>query len=619
MRIDIISASFPIYNYNNMNLFKKITTYAISTVTTFSLGMLSLVGMMLIWPSIPFAIVSFFLAVAIEGTVFHQNIFEAMQRFGNQKYYLRLAIAKRELNKLKDLNKYQNNLFLADYFNQKKYLHELEENEDHYDSEFAEMEIERVKTRLEMMENLFIKCISNTHNKKNAVAQDIVSEINLMLNDCIDQTSLAEEVKNKNRYMNLGIGIAIGAGICSGLVALANMQSGFLVLGISIGLSSLAPIVGIAAVGYALLMYCTITDMIQNETLKKWASEFKQFWNKNNKNYTDYLKILGVVIVVSIALIATIATAGTWWYFAKAGASLINGMPKIAAAIISTLTWACMIVPTLLFNVVNAFKSIAKLPSIINDFCHGIYHDLASTFKSENILQFINPPRILLKIFKAAIFIGHLVSSAVASDRCPWFSPAVSTSFTSATEALVDLDYIAKDHPEKQANDDEDEDHHHGAFLLDKIEMMLNYLSILWDWGTSANSWKTAKNKFIEKRELPPAPPLSPQWSRYETDILLKRQVKSYTHKGVTNKAKAFSDLRQSLKTPAATKLPFANLLSQQINNAIPPKETPGKPLTVHRNRFRLFSKTPPKSVQILKSILSDHSLIPSPVITNAN
>src|SRR6185295_11343405 len=153
-----------------MSKIKKIVSSSLALITTCSLGMLSLGTMFFISASLPFSIVAFFLAVAIEGAVYNDNIHWGIKRFGNQKYYLKLAFATRKLNELKKSNAFKNNIFLQDYFNQKKYLHLLEKI--HHD-DVAKAELQRVKLRLERMELLFLGYIENP----STYSEDIIEEI----------------------------------------------------------------------------------------------------------------------------------------------------------------------------------------------------------------------------------------------------------------------------------------------------------------------------------------------------------------------------------------------------------------------------------------------------------
>ncbi len=458
--------------------------------STLSLGALSFCGMLVLSPSIPLACLAFFLAVAIEGAVYRQNIFNAMNRLGDQAAVLKNAIAKRELDKLIEIIESEietgvirnpdlhANTFLQDYRMQKKYLHELEENLTYYfgqNKKTAENEIERVKLRLRNMEELFILRIKK--EKVDDADQDILASVDQLTcrPEIIKDVELENEVKTKVRLMTATIGVAGLAGFCAGFVSLSSISTCLIQIGIAatIATSIAAPFVPFVVLGYGLMMYRTVTDMIQNDTIKKWMQSAREFFKtpKAERGLKFYAKAVGVVLLLAVVVAATVATAGSWWYLAKAGVALVPKLPDIGVAIVSGIFWACSLVPTFCFNLVNSLKSIKKIPSIIRNSFSNVKKDLKETWRKENFFQFINPIRLLRKAFKASIFSGHLVSMAVTGDQVPWMPPAVSLPPSVINEAATDLHVVVATphgdhhHHEEHHQDEKhyhDEKHHHG-------------------------------------------------------------------------------------------------------------------------------------------------------------
>lgn len=620
-----------------MNKIKKIFGNIAALGSTLALGALSFSGMLLLTPSFTLAALTCFLAVAVEGAVYRENIFAAMKRIGSQQAMIERAIARRELTRITKLseNRQQHNKFLQDYFNQKNYLHNLEENLTYYgeqDKLVAKREIQRIKKRIEEMEDLFIEHIRRWEHSPNGVSMDqpILLEINdlLLLEDNMDCNTLEKEIKRKKRLMYASVIAAFAAGTCAGFVTLSSMQTCLVAAGMGLSAATVlaAPIIGFAALGYMLMMYRTVTDMIQNDTIQKWGKDLRQFWNtsKSERTASYYLKAVGVVALITLAIAATAATAGTWWYLAEKGAKVIKALPDLVIKI----SWGFTLIPTFFFNVVNALKSVDKIPGLIKGTLHNLSHDLRDTWKEENILQFLNPFRLIRKILNAAIFIGHLISMAVTADQTPGVNPIAATSANLMMESLVDLHYVVEDnhekdhhygdhashdhhpeHPYSEAQHDEDHDHNHGDLFLNKINLFFNYITTAWDWLFSRNSWQTSKNKFFPLKNLPETKPLSLEWVEFEIGTQLDRKELEYQQKS-PDKAKAFISLKTELveikPNPEDVK---QNIIQEEMGNKIESAIAANQPLSQHRHSFRFFSDKPPASKGFLEEMLTDRSL----------
>jgi len=603
-----------------------------SSGSALSLGVLSFSGMLLLSSSAPIAFVAFFLAAAIEGTVYRQNISQALKNLNDQEEAITLTIAKRELNKAK---LFTNNIFIKDYLDQKKYLHRLEESKNKVSSgnrKIANQEIEIVNRRLKDMQHAFLKGL-----RKESIQSlnGLPALLNLLDNYQFEsKEDIAKEISKKKKYMRLSLFIALGSGLCAGLVTIASLATFFSTIGLvgGLALATGIPIVGFAAVGYMLIMYHTLADMIQNETVKKWINKLQTIIHtpKQERNAHYYLALTGLVLLSALSIFATLTTAGTWWYLAKAGAQLIKFLPKIAASTISIATWTFTLVPILLFNFVNALESLGKIPGLIHHALHGNAHELKGTWKNENVLQFINPFRILHKLINSIFFAGHLVSIAVTSDRVPWLNPIATTVANTAMEGLTDLHYMmdeehVHDHPHPHQHnqihdkskkpivdidDPEHEHNHNGIFILSEIHIIFNYLTAVWDWVTSKNSWKASKLKVFPEETLPVAPRLSESWLRYETESLIDEQKQLYKNTSPL-KTLAFEKLGASIKNIKNDPLQQHNF-SDQLRSQLIVAESKDQPLTQHRNKYRLFPSEPPKSQQFISSMLDDRSYLNS-------
>ncbi len=505
-----------------MQEYKKIIGNVAAFFATIALGALSFAGMMVITSSLGWALVAFFLGAAVEGAVYQQNIFAAMKKLGDHEGVIRRAIAKRELENLRNNNTlYLANDFLQDYFKQKKYLHDLAENSENYnaaDKAKAKKEMTLLTQRIEMMEDVFINAIMKKETEYPAGVTALMTSVT------ITKATIEQEIIKKQRYMNISIVVALGSGVAAGFVTLSSISTGLLALGLGIGTATAVgfPIAGFAALGYAFVAYHTLTDMIKDEIFIKWSKRIKQFWHtpKQERHASYYLGAVGVVLLLGLAILATIATAGTWWYLAKNGANLIQPLAGLAGSVLSITAWALSIVPGICFSFVNALKSANKIPSLLRNTFNDLSGRLKKTWSEENFFQFINPFRLINKTINAAIFVGHLISIGLTSDQVPWFHPIQTIIINGFMEGAGDLHFVTDDHHTHEAkktshgheghtcsgdhahdhvhlnsstdahkshgshhhaHDEDDHHHQHGDFITKKVNALFNYLALGWD------------------------------------------------------------------------------------------------------------------------------------------
>ncbi|MCD6039900.1 MAG: hypothetical protein K0S27_1300 [Gammaproteobacteria bacterium] len=618
---------------------------------------------------------SAFFAAAIEGTVNQQNAVAALD------FSLQHSIAKRLLHKLNTTillphnghshdahipcsGEHKNaahNTFLDDYINQKNYLHELEENLDHFEEEkIAEREIIVVKKRLEMMETLFLNKVLHKE-QKNSDAQNLFIEIDKLLlikdnqsNFIVDSQKIQDEIKRKEAELFLSKIASIGAGICCSLVTLGSLHSNIIAIGYqwtSIALIGGSVISGLAGIGYLLLMYRTLSYLIQSEAAKKWCKKAKDFYTQENKTGWDYLKVFAMGLFITISVVGTISIIGTWLCLGASGASL-TFFPPVIAKCLNLLSWVCMCVPTFLYNVLNTIKSLYTFPDLFRTFCKKANADMRDALKNENLLQLLNPFRMLMKASKIVIFIGHILSTGFSSanDKNPFISSTeVAIVANAINEGTVDAHQIAS-HTHNDEEEEEEDDHHHGGIILDQVEWLLKKLTIGFDFlagnvlgirnianyflgGYPAYTLKEAIHKFSPVKSLPKPHPLSEKWAKYEIREQLQEQITYYGKKNVENKKQDFFTLNENLEKSEVAD--FIDMLEQALQgktkelNRVMKKPNSSKqktnpenlsleektPISVekfslfcHRHSFRTQSSNPPRSQQIIQDITLDPS-----------
>lgn len=448
---------------------KKYLRYSLTGILMLGMilvtGFLSFTGMLALNASIYYAIAAFFLAGGIEGEVYAQNISSSLLKIFSGNH-----LEDRLLNKkLAQLINSEGGLtsskgFLADYKKLLNYVQDLEETHD----ESNEHALEEARRSLKWMQRYFKDFMLNNQATPDGLFHP---ELQLLISDS-EKERLRKEIRRKTWQNRFSWILNLAAGISCGLVGLEVAQSSILALtayfGLAISSAALsASIFGLAllgAIGFTHLIHNTISDMIQNDTLQKWARKTVDFFKRKSgeTNFRYWSRVifgsLAVSLVVGLGVFATVSTAGTWWYAAKAGAQLIPGIRNAASAI-RTGAVSLMGITTLAFNIVNSLKSAKELSKIsIHHAWQHVKKQVEDCRKTENLIQFLNPLRLVIKAitfpFKTLIFIGHLISMG-DMGRLPGIDDHISTGINFTSELLTDFHMIFPEDPHQTG------EHHH--------------------------------------------------------------------------------------------------------------------------------------------------------------
>ncbi|MDR3476737.1 MAG: hypothetical protein P4M14_01735 [Gammaproteobacteria bacterium] len=453
---------------------------ALSSVLAFfssvSLGLLSFIGMMILSGSWPWAIVAFFLASVIEGEIFDQNIKQAIKNLAAGPIAeLEQIIVRRELENSSKRYRECSAMLKATHCPVTKKL---------------------MKEKMQELENAYTQKILRAGANANAYL-------------LAKQSAIKREVRRKAvGFVFCGI-LAVGAGVSSGLATLSAAYTGLMTLGIVAGtaMGIAIPIAIISSVGYALMMYINVADMIQNDTLQQWAKNTREFLVRREQESIawfitrGFFAALGAATVVGLAVFATIATAGTWWIAAKRGALLMTGITEAIAKVVRTVTVICMAIPNIIFNTVNALKSVGQIAEYtFRNLGLKLERHFFQPLENKSTLQCCNPFYWIAKsvelIIHAAVFSGHLISVGLTSDGLSGVPPLVTTGAGTLTELLTDWHYIFEVHDNKEHGHDHHHDHdhgdeehghhHHHSNLPTKFAMLLLLplivLARAWDW-----------------------------------------------------------------------------------------------------------------------------------------
>jgi hypothetical protein len=530
--------------------------FLLTTGVILAVGFLSYCGMLVIVPSIPLAIGAFVLAGLVEGEVFKQNItkgIENLQFLGREGLSILIL---QTLDGQLHIHGALDHPILQAYQKQKKILvhlnHKKLNAEERKQKKLAE---ERLRIFQKELVGLIVK-------SKNDNDHPVLSATRQVL----------PKLKRKLLWIRLSVPVSIIGGIGFGFATASALDIALTGLGVSVALSPLIwPLAVVACIGYTLLLYHTISNMIQHDTFKQWREwaitlfKRKKINGTLENNWRYGLRLLGIGLfigaAVGVGVLATLATAGTWWLAVKEGISLL---PHLAAAagIIRSIIVPVAGTAILIFTIVNSLTSVMQMIAALE-------HARPMQWIKEKIHHFLerkpgetrwhkwNPFRLLIEAItepiKYAIFLGHLIATGLMWDRTPGLNRAATIAsgvVGAASDGLVDYHYVAPpkqaadteaheeeqeallekcdEHDHHHPHDDDDSatcehehddahDHHHDVLIdwfLFGLFSPLHLLSQLWDW-TGERLWPTPSS--------PPSP--SPSKCSSTAEILSERKL----------------------------------------------------------------------------------------------
>lgn len=482
----------------------KALRYVIATFltmgTVLSVGFLSFSGLWIIYPYILPAILAFFLSGVIEGKVFGTSIFKGLARLKLLTLNAEKHLLFSELNKFLGKSSFQTKYkcdFLNDYYNQRKKYKALKN-----DLSANEEDIQKAKKRLEELKDYFYQYL-----KKPNDINDTHSYVSLELKNA--SINELESAKRSVWFLRFFWIISILTGVVSGFVTAFAVQEAISV-GLALSLSATAlsaivwPVAIFAAIGATFLLYYAITDIVKNDVIEKaFSKTFKLFKKNIDESLGAYLfRLLALSIVVAgimaLTLFATAASGGTCWIAMREGIKLLA--PKLpvfiaycAGAILIPINFATDLIygfsTTLqtIHNCKSIFQSIfegIKHPiKGIKNFCSSIESKLDKVKQKESWGQFFNPFRIVAKLvispLQSLVFIGHLISIGLTTDRFMNVPPPLVAGVCAVSEGLQDLSFLTAE-DEHNHNDDHGEDgHDHGNLLQLPLQVLLSPLLVL--------------------------------------------------------------------------------------------------------------------------------------------
>ncbi|STX27601.1 Uncharacterised protein [Legionella beliardensis] len=598
---------------------KKIPYYLLLTLLTVGasliLGFLSFGGMYALMPLLPLAFASFGLSVAYEGEIYLQNIKGAFKKLFKSDYLERYIADDYLLHNFPNTADEDCPQFFKDYEIQLNLLNKF--NHKNLDKESLARKGKIEKTMKDMRKwftlQLYKKPTDVDDNSSYSQYQAALQQwlASHKQQDAIAKLATRAHVFNGVKLFSVLSGLFMGFGTTYLLVEgfatiplLATIPAATLPFAI-------VPMAIVAGAAYAFLTYNAVTDMINNDTLRKWYTKLRDNFTKENASkhiVRNVFLVITAVALLGLAVALTLCTAGTWWTVAKNARPLFNWMSKIPAFVMGIINPIITGVSALIFNLQNTSESLEMIDNltrtkgnIFKKAAHSIQESFEKLRERENWLQILNPARILLKLtitpLRIVLFLGHLISIGVTSDRVPGIPEIASAILGIISEGFEDAHYFFEQghdhHHHKHSHDDNyehtkellkeqlqhEEGHSHEADLptkaLKAIFAPLYLLATLWDYAAShgnssrknaessrralsfTDAWhKQTGQKLIETVELTnEEPQVSQDWQVEQANYHIERFKNTHLRKVLINtdiaqeKETGLNDLQAELKT----------------------------------------------------------------------
>lgn len=473
---------------------KKIPYYILLASLTIGasliLGFLSFGGAFALWPVLLPAFAAFGLSVAYEGEIYLQNIKGALNKLFFKRDYLKSFLANEYLSKnFPDTNVANCPQFFKDYEIQLNLLHLFDHKRLDKEDEAKKRQVEKI---LRNMEKWFTYQLFRDSTEN-------LSPYEETLREWLEQHKQAKwqliyeqrrSTFNKVKLFSLSSAIFMALGttyLLTGVFAtipfLATIPFAMLPFFV-------VPMAIVAGAAYGLLTYNSITDMINNKTVKKW-------YNKIRKNLSEGITPRSVlfasaaVLLVALAVALTICTAGTWWTVVKNSRPIFSWLAKMPNFIMGIIHPIITGLSSLVFNLENTSETLEmgyqatkpkkhSHPEKEDDIEKGFFASIGESISAhwqklrekENWLQIFNPFRILLKLtitpLRILFFLGHLVSIGITADRVPGIPELLSAILGFISEFFEDAHYFLDFHGHNHGG----HDHSHKAQNKDHQELI---------------------------------------------------------------------------------------------------------------------------------------------------
>jgi len=489
-----MAATIPFTDTKIKSLPKWLLILLLTGGAALTLGLLSFGGIYALIPLIPVAGLAFGLSTIYESEIYFQNISLTIDKLTKYNYLQRYMARKLLLEKAKIVQDENDCQFLKDYRTQLDIVRQFHEKK--LDAESKERK-KKAEKELSHMEKWFAELLFRKRGRMLDGLSDYEREVfglvenknGILSTDELD--ALHDKYHSHKWYYRAGAGLAIAGGLFTTLGTVFLLGDILPLIPLVAGLSApaLVPFIitasVLAGIAYGLLVYNAVTDMINNETLKKFFTNIKE---KGRESIPKAI-LMGLVttVLIGLAVTLTVFTAGTWWTIAKNSGPILSWLqvkanivykaisilPKFIMGIIHPIVMGAS---AMVFNIENSsesYETLSKFAGGVKQFFSLIWDRIKTTYQRENFLQFINPGRLITKAvvipLRFCLFIGHLISIGVTADRFPGISSIITALVGTLCEGMEDLHYFAElGHHNEGEEDNEQEKRKH--FIEERLE-----------------------------------------------------------------------------------------------------------------------------------------------------
>ena len=403
--------------------------------------------MLLLTPSIAFAVCAFIFGGVVEGEVFKQEILEGlrdMTLLNKRGYHYLIVNAFGHYLKLTP----SQSGFLAEYQRLLSYI-EILHGKKLTDRQRAEKK--SAQKRLRHMREYFSRLVMSD----SGVIPDLYVEDDELRLAVLAIREQLPVMKGKMAMLRIAVPFSLLCGAGFGFATASALPVAL--AAISASLSFLVwPLAIIAAIGYTFLIFHTAKDILFSDGFRKWKDRIKKWFTPEVDGVTAMFVLKAVAIslittaTIALCVMGTLATAGTWWLAVKHGAKLIPYV-KTVANIIRNVLAPVAAFGNFIFSLYNSFESIHVIKRAL-EFAQPI-QQLRRQWQAlrvvENWVQIFNPFRIICKFIQkttdAVLLLGHVLASGTARDRFMSVSPTILAVTTAGSELTQDITFFFKE------------------------------------------------------------------------------------------------------------------------------------------------------------------------------
>ena len=383
-------------------------------------GLLSFSGMFALWPSTPLATAAFMLSIAYEGEIYKQNIQDALLKLIHPETFDD-AVVKQHLIR-----------------------------------RFAENRVNMMPTP-----DFFAPIERALQQHHHATTADEKQQAKHLLSQFYCEFSQNPLTQLRVHQQRLGLQIAkllaVLTALTMSLSAVYLLLEAFAlipflaVLPLTVLPLIIVPLALIAGIAYGVLTFNTLTHLITNNTLVDRLGELKRECLSQGVTLRTALLLTANVLLLSLGLALTLCTAGTWLTIVQNTPAVFDWLKQIPSVITHVLTPVVSGCASLAFNIDNSNQTLDMLDAAMDDPIQ-VWTELKEHFQSfiQHVLSPTQGPRnpyrvclnLILMPMRVLLFLGHLISIGVISDRMPGVSKTCSTLIGLISELFEDAHYF---------------------------------------------------------------------------------------------------------------------------------------------------------------------------------